>query len=196
MSLVLRFEDAYQAALSSAHHPHTLLIPSASPSLSMRLLTTLGVVSAVLLPSLVLAQTQQPPAPSPAPVTPLNATSASPTASPSVVVVTSIHVTSLLPNQPRPSGAPSSVRVYTTFDLILSTVQPSNTSSAVSSASSATAPSALASPPQQAKPAPTLPLDTRLDAAFGVLGVLLLLSGVAYAGLGQRIRWFQCFVTG
>lgn len=190
----LRFEDAYQAALSSAHHPHTLLIPSASPSLSMRLLTTLGVVSAVLFPSLVLAQ--QPPAPSRAPATPLNATSASPAASPSVVVVTSIHVTSLLPNQPRPSGAPSGVRVYTTFDLILSTVQPSNTSSAVSSASSATAPSALASPPQQAKPAPTLPLDTRVDAAFGVLGVLLLLSGVAYAGLGQRIRWFQCFVTG
>ena len=57
------------------------------------------------------------------------------------------------------------------------------------SSSSSTVPTATASPAETTSPAP-IRLDTKLDPGFGVLGGLLILTGVPSAFLGHKNRWY------
>lgn len=41
-----------------------------------------------------------------------------------------------------------------------------------------------------------LPLHTILDPAFGILGALLILSGLLMAFVGQRVSWMVCIISG
>ncbi|KAF5375150.1 hypothetical protein D9758_000386 [Tetrapyrgos nigripes] len=75
--------------------------------------------------------------------------------------------------------------VATTFNV---TVTPTPTSTASSDSSSSTA-SASATPEP-------ITLDTRLDPAFGVLGVILILTGLPSAFWGHKNRWTSFFLIG
>lgn len=55
--------------------------------------------------------------------------------------------------------------------------------------SSSTTPTATASPSATSSPAP-IRLDTTLDPGFGVLGALLILTGIPSAFLGHKNRWY------
>ncbi|KAK0532081.1 hypothetical protein OC835_003456 [Tilletia horrida] len=57
-------------------------------------------------------------------------------------------------------------------------------------------PSAAASATSDPSSADSLPLDTKVDGAFAVLGVVLILSGAATCGWGHRNRWSSFFVCG
>lgn len=58
------------------------------------------------------------------------------------------------------------------------------------SSSSATTPTATAPPSKTSSPA-EIRLDTTLDPGFGVLGVLLILTGIPSAFLGHKNRWYM-----
>ncbi|KAL9940253.1 hypothetical protein V8E36_000958 [Tilletia maclaganii] len=60
-------------------------------------------------------------------------------------------------------------------------------------------PTIASPPPSSATPTSSpdsLPLDTKVDATFGILGVVLLLSGAATCGWGHRNRWSSFFLCG
>lgn len=67
-------------------------------------------------------------------------------------------------------------------------VSVASVSSASVAAASASA-SAAAAAEKQAKDGPALVLDTKVDAVFGVLGALLILSGAPMGFWGGRNRW-------
>jgi hypothetical protein len=154
----------------------------------------------LLVPALVCAVLAQQPAAgsSSAPASPSASASASASqvesAAGSAVVATSIFTTTLSRGQARPSDAPASGSVYATYALYITTLSASPSSSSSASASSA---AASAEPTHTHDPSTDgLPLDTHIDGAFGVLGVLLIASGLALAIFGPSIRWLFCFVTG
>ncbi|KAE8245388.1 hypothetical protein A4X13_0g5950 [Tilletia indica] len=80
-------------------------------------------------------------------------------------------------------------------------VQNSTTTFAATSLASPVAtpaplPSASASNAAGDQPNDSLPLDTRIDGAFGTLGVLLILTGLSTALFGHRNRWSSFFMCG
>ncbi|KZS93098.1 hypothetical protein SISNIDRAFT_486029 [Sistotremastrum niveocremeum HHB9708] len=89
----------------------------------------------------------------------------------------------------------STVSVPTT---ITTTILPQNTSSTSSVASTTTSSNSSATTTSTSTPTGTpLPvLDTVLDPGFGVLGAILILTGLPSAFLGHKNRWTSFFLTG
>lgn len=81
------------------------------------------------------------------------------------------------------------IPITTTIPVILNiTVTPTPTATVANATSSASA-SASATPL-------SLALDTKIDGAFGVLGALLILTGIPSAFLGHKNRWSSFFLIG
>ncbi|KZV75481.1 hypothetical protein PENSPDRAFT_680956 [Peniophora sp. CONT] len=141
-------------------------------------------LTALLLIGAVFAQSPTSQAPSSTQQS--SAAPSSTTASPSVTVfsTTSSSLSTSV------SGTGNRAVVFSTFvaDVInvTSTISPS-----VTSATSTTSATASAS----ATPAPIV-LDTKVDPAFGVLGALLILTGIPTAFLGHKNRWTSFFLIG
>lgn len=85
------------------------------------------------------------------------------------------------------NNVPLTTVVPTTFNV---TFSPSPTSSEPSSTSSVAASTTTSAPPDYTQ------LDTHLDAGFGVLGAILILTGLPSAFLGHKNRWSSIFLVG
>ncbi|KAI1793851.1 hypothetical protein LXA43DRAFT_177906 [Ganoderma leucocontextum] len=85
------------------------------------------------------------------------------------------------------NNVPVTTVVPTTFNV---TVTPSQTSTTSSSTSAAAASATTSAPPDYTQ------LDTHLDAGFGVLGAILILTGLPSAFLGHKNRWSSIFIIG
>ncbi|UZJ51441.1 hypothetical protein CBS101457_000761 [Exobasidium rhododendri] len=107
----------------------------------------------------------------------------------SYTTYTSVFATTLTSGQARPSSAPSSQSIFLATATVTSAI-PTPTSSTSSTSNLPTATSTTV-PSEQ-----TLPLHTTIDPAFGILGALLILSGLALAFIGHRSRWLICLISG
>lgn len=86
------------------------------------------------------------------------------------------------------------IPIATTIPVVLTlAVSPSPTSS--SSSSTSAAPNSTSSATSTPTPQPIV-LDTKIDGAFGVLGALLILTGIPNAFLGHKNRWSSFFIIG
>ncbi|PIL31664.1 hypothetical protein GSI_06367 [Ganoderma sinense ZZ0214-1] len=85
------------------------------------------------------------------------------------------------------NNVPVTTVVPTTFNV---TLTPSPTSTESSSTSAAAASATTSAPPDYTQ------LDTHLDAGFGVLGAILILTGLPSAFLGHKNRWSSIFLIG
>ncbi|KAN0066173.1 hypothetical protein ACQY0O_000267 [Thecaphora frezii] len=140
---------------------------------------------------------QQRPASSSA--TSASSTSPSPTATSSTPPVLSTYTftTTLSRGQALPTNLASSASrsgsIY--FIPLVTTLPPSST---VPSSTSITPPSSTAAATSTPIPSAktTLPLDTKLDPTFGVLGALLLITGLPMTFYGHRNRWSSYFIAG
>ncbi|KAI0320363.1 hypothetical protein OF83DRAFT_1053207 [Amylostereum chailletii] len=146
---------------------------------------------ALLSVSLLLLATLSPAAAqSSAPVS--STASPSPSALSSAATVTVIQTSTNVPitfsTRSGNQNIPLTTSVQTALNLT-STLTPTSTSAASIS------PSASASASASATPAP-ITLDTTLDPAFGVLGALLILTGLPSAFLGHKNRWTSFFLIG
>nr|GAT44096.1 predicted protein [Mycena chlorophos] len=112
--------------------------------------------------------------------------SSQPTPSPSVSLSLSTSSYTTLSR----SGSRSVSEVVPTVVDVSVTIHPSSTTSA--SASSAVSASASAS----ASAGPDTVLATKLDPAFGVLGAVLIITGVPSAFFGHKNRWTSFFLIG
>ncbi|KAF9517462.1 hypothetical protein BS47DRAFT_1290692 [Hydnum rufescens UP504] len=84
--------------------------------------------------------------------------------------------------------------IPSTSTLVLTTIQSSETITIALSTTS-TRPSSTTTP--SASPSPTpIHLNTRVDPAFGVLGALLIISGLPLAFWGHKNRWSSFFLLG
>lgn len=95
-----------------------------------------------------------------------------------------------------PSNASLSISTATSVSNIVSGARTLQTTSIFPvtytypiSSSSTGVPTPTASPTETSSPAP-IRLDTKLDPGFGVLGALLILTGVPSAFLGHKNRWY------
>ncbi|KAG6878656.1 hypothetical protein C0993_001179 [Termitomyces sp. T159_Od127] len=143
----------------------------------MRLLAAVPVL-------LALAAAQDPSSTS---SSPSSSSSASPSPSLSLSLTTA-NVTSTLSTRTQNQNTLITTVLPTTFNV---TRTISSTSSSVSSSASSASSSASASP----TPSPIV-LDTKLDPAFGVLGALLIITGLPSAFWGHKNRWTSFFLTG
>ncbi|KAF8511690.1 hypothetical protein JB92DRAFT_3083430 [Gautieria morchelliformis] len=100
-----------------------------------------------------------------------------------LAIVTSIPVT-------RTTVSSGSTVQITSFapTTLLSTIAPNITATPTANATA----NATATPTQSSGPV----LETRVDPAFGVLGALLILTGLPSAFLGHKNRWSSFFLTG
>lgn len=141
--------------------------------------------------------------------------SAAPTASSYsllTLTTTSTSTVTLAPGTPLPSGAgplrSDATNEYLTGlvrTLTLSVFMGNGSSSVAANATGTTSNAAAASTSntaalggqqQQQQQQPALPLDTRIDPAFGVLGVWLIASGAVMAFWGVKSRWTTVFISG
>jgi hypothetical protein len=171
-----------------------MLLPQLPPirGLSLLLLHTLAVF-------LVDAQQNNRPTATTNSLSAAPAPTPSPTSIPtSYATYTSIFATTLTSGQHRPSGAPSSQSVFLTTATITSTFLPPSPSSTVSPSPSTVPSSTNATQPIEPEPKGEegLPLHTIIDPAFGILGALLIISGLVLAFIGHRSRWLVCLISG
>jgi hypothetical protein len=114
-----------------------------------------------------------------------NTTQASNTAAPNVTlaIVTSVPVT-------RTTVSAGNTVQITSFvpTTVLSTIAPNITATSTANATA----NATATPTQSSGPV----LDTRVDPGFGVLGALLILTGLPSAFLGHKNRWYDGGLSG
>ncbi|KAF8647957.1 hypothetical protein AX16_006489 [Volvariella volvacea WC 439] len=126
-----------------------------------------------------------PPPPSPSPSS-SPSSSSSPTSSPSISLsLTTSDVT--ITTTSRSAGQ------LTTFETVVPTVF--NVTHTISPTESASSSSETESTTSSSTPEPIV-LDTRLDPAFGVLGALLILTGLPSAFWGHKNRWTSFFLIG
>ncbi|KAH8835265.1 hypothetical protein DL96DRAFT_1675364 [Flagelloscypha sp. PMI_526] len=114
------------------------------------------------------------------------AQSSTPTATPSVTVSLSSGVSTIVRTTTRRNGNANAVQ--TTTILSSFSVNVTSTLTPTSSATSAAA-SASSTPPP-------IVLETKVDPAFGVLGALLILTGLPSAFMGHKNRWTSFFIIG
>ncbi|KAI8980716.1 hypothetical protein BD414DRAFT_464992 [Trametes punicea] len=122
-----------------------------------------------------------------------NATSATPSPSPSSSGVASLSLTtsSTTITTTLRSGnqnIPLTTAIPVVFNVTVSPTQSANASA--TSTSSAQASATTSAAPDYTK------LDTHIDPAFGVLGALLILTGLPSAFLGHKNRWSSFFLIG
>ena len=124
-------------------------------------------------------------------VTPTPTVTGTTSAAPSVnyTTYTSIYATTLSSTQPRPSGAPSTQSVFLATDTFTSPIAPVPTTTLPSPSIDVMGPAPV---PEQT----ALPLHTVIDPAFGILGALLIISGLLLAFIGHRSRWLICLLSG
>ncbi|KAF5384794.1 hypothetical protein D9615_001424 [Tricholomella constricta] len=148
----------------------TLNVPASFTLATMRLPSSL--LLAALLLALVAAQSPTPsqsPSPSPSPSTTLS------------LSLTTATVTTIFSTRTRNQNTLITTVVPTTFNV-------TRTVSATSSSASASA---------SAEPTPSpIVLATILDPAFGVLGAILILTGLPSAFWGHKNRWTSFFLIG
>ncbi|CEH17126.1 hypothetical protein CBOM_03193 [Ceraceosorus bombacis] len=94
-------------------------------------------------------------------------------------------------SSPRPTGAPSTGSVWATYTIYTTTLSPSSTASTSAPTPSSTADGDAG----MAASSDDLPLNTRIDAAFGVLGVVMIITGGALAVRASRSRWILYSVS-
>lgn len=103
------------------------------------------------------------------------------TPSPTTELSTSIATTTIVTTVP--VGLPTGSRSFTSTSAFTTTI-------------TTTVPVTFAvTPTPSPTPKPVL-LDTRIDPAFGVLGALLILTGIPTAFLGHKNRWSSFFIVG
>ncbi|EPQ32324.1 uncharacterized protein PFL1_00520 [Pseudozyma flocculosa PF-1] len=157
-------------------------------------------LATLLLAAAALCQQQSPSSSTRPPASTTPTPSASPSSSAPPALSTFTSTTTLSRGQALPSSltrsASRSGSVY--FIPVVTTLPPASSSAATVSASStssaapsATAPAAAASSTSQ-----KLPLNTEIDPAFGVLGALLLITGLPMTFYGHRNRWSSYFIAG
>lgn len=119
-----------------------------------------------------------------------SSSSASRAASTTTSNTTTPNVTSIVTSTPvtRTTISAGNTLQVTSFvpTTVVLTIAPSNNTA--TSTANATATHATATPTQPSVPV----LDTRVDPAFGVVGALLILTGLPSAFLGHKNRWYVC----
>ena len=144
--------------------------------------TSAALLGAVLLPSCLAQNTT---------TSPSSTASLAPSTTAYTVSTVDITTTMLVPlsSRSRPLGVTSIVPTTITS---LDTIYLTSTSATITSTTTSTT--------STTSPTPTVPpvphLATRVDAAFGVLGIILILTGLPSAFYGHKNRWSSFFLLG